>query len=187
MMAMPLAAGGDGGDASASGRPERIETLRGEAERLRAEADSVYQATEAACYKRFLVNSCIDEAKSERLLTVRRARELEAEAHRLDLAERNQAAAEAAKKAEKRAVLSSSTTTAKPSPDVATPAMPPEDARAYKPVARQGASAKKSRERADNARKRANARAKAARRDRERYDARIRELEDKKVRDSNGR
>jgi hypothetical protein len=190
MTAIPAAAedsGGGGGDVSASKRPERIEALRSEAERLRDEADSAYQAAETKCYKRFLVNRCINAAKSERLLVVRRARELEAEAHSLNLAERNQAAAEAEKKTEKHPVLPGSSAAAKPSADVATPVMPPEDANAYKPAVRQVASVKKSRERAGNARKRANSRAKAARRDRERYDARIRELEEKKARDADGR
>jgi hypothetical protein len=184
--AMPAAAGDGDGNPSAPDRPERIEALRDEAERLINEADSAYQTAEAACYKRFLVNRCIDKAKSERLAVVRRARALEAEAHRLDLAERNHAAAEAAKKAEERGASLRSTTAAAPAAEVATPAMRSDNASAYKPVARRGVSAKKSRERS-NARKRADSRAKAARRDREQYDARIRELEDKKARDADGR
>jgi hypothetical protein len=163
---------------------ERIEALRDEAERLRDEADATYQTAEMACYKRFLVNRCIDEAKSERLVVVRRARALEIEAHRLDLAERNRAAAEAAKKTEERNVPR--LTAASPSADVATPTMHSENADAYKPAARQAVSAKKARERA-GARKRASSRAKSARRDRERYDARIREIEEKKARDADGR
>jgi hypothetical protein len=186
VVAMPAAAGDDDGNPSAPGRPERIEALRDEAERLINEADSAYQTAEAACYKRFLVNRCIDKAKSERLAIVRRARSLEAEAHRLDLAERNHAAAEAAKKAEERGASLRSTTAAAPAVEVATPVMRPDNANAYKPIARRGVSAKKSRERS-NARKHAGSRAKAARRDREQYDARIRELEEKKARDADGR
>lgn len=182
---MPSAAGDDGGNPPASDNPGRIEALRDEAERLRDEADAVYQTAEAACYKRFLVNRCIDKAKGERLAVVRKARMLEAEAHRLDLVERNRAATEAAKKAEERGVPRS-TAAASPTADVATPTIHPENAGAHKPIVRQSANAKKSRERV-SAQKRASSRAQTARRDRARYDARIRELEEKKARDADGR
>ncbi|MDR2093850.1 MAG: hypothetical protein LBP58_11170 [Azoarcus sp.] len=181
--AMPSAAVNDGDAPSAS--DVRIEALRGKAERLRDEADAAYQTAEAACYKRFLVNRCIDKAKGERLIVVRQARALEAEAHRIDLAERNRAAAEAARKAEEQSVPRS-TAAANPAADVATPTMRTGNADIQKTIVRQSASAQKSRERA-SARKRANVRAQTARRDRERYDARIQELEEKKARDADGR
>ncbi|MDR1661995.1 MAG: hypothetical protein LBR95_06165 [Azoarcus sp.] len=180
MSALP-AAGDDEGDPSA---PERIEALRTEAERLRDEADAAYQAAEAACYKRFLVNRCIDDSKAERLAAIRRARALETEAYNLDLAERRRAAAEAKKRAEERGAPPRPTAAAMPTADVATPTMPNVDA--SPPIAPRAASAKKKRERA-KARKQAGTRAKSARHDRERYDARIRELEEKKARDADGR
>lgn len=70
----------------------RIAELEAEGKALRAHAEATYRAAEAACHERFLVNRCIDQAKKERLDTITRARGLEAEARRLDLAERQRAA-----------------------------------------------------------------------------------------------
>ncbi|MDR0633392.1 MAG: hypothetical protein LBF91_00245 [Azoarcus sp.] len=164
-----------------------IDDLRGEAERLRDEAETAYQAAEAACYGRFLVNSCISDAKAGRLATIRRARALEAEAYRLELAERRRAATETAEKAERRGATPFPTEASAPTADVATPTLPPVATSARKGAAgRQATGGKKSDERAKS-RARAARRAEAARRARERYDTRIRELEEKKARDEDGR
>jgi hypothetical protein len=174
----------DTSDAPPVDPTHRIKALRAEAEQLRERAETTYQTAEADCYHRFLVNYCIDEAKSERLAVVRRARVLEAEARTLDLAERSRAAAEASAKAEKLGILERPTTAAQPQPDVATPKMPPESrarSRAALPK-----DSKTATERA-RARTQAAHRAETARRDRERYDARVREYEEKKARDANGR
>ncbi|THF61993.1 hypothetical protein [Pseudothauera rhizosphaerae] len=73
---------------------ERAERLNTEAKAIRDAADARFAAEEPACYERFLVNRCIRQAKDARLEEVRRARVLEAEARRLDLAERKRRAEE---------------------------------------------------------------------------------------------
>jgi len=161
---------------------ERIAQLRSEAESLRTQAETDYQATEATCYKRFFVTRCINEAKTERLTVIRRARELEAEAHEVDLAERRRRAAEVAKKAEERGNGPRPTEASLPSADREMPAPRPEIATTPRHIVRPNTSSSNASERAKAAR-----RAEAAQRDRERYDARIRELEEKKARDADGR
>jgi hypothetical protein len=92
----PAPAGASAGGAAADdAEPQaRIEALRADGRRLRSEAEATYVANERLCYERFLVNHCIAEAKAQRLETIRHARELEAEARALDLAERRRRAAE---------------------------------------------------------------------------------------------
>ncbi|MDR3088120.1 MAG: hypothetical protein LBU45_09290 [Azoarcus sp.] len=179
---LPAFAGDDSAAAPPPANAKSIEELRSEAESLREQADADYKIAEAACYKRFLVNSCIDDAKGERLTLIRQARVLEAEAHRLDLIERNRAAAETADKAAKHGIAQRPTNAAPQSGEIATPT----------PRAITTAGARKptrANTRRNNARSRAEAarRAETALRDRERYDARIRELEEKKARDADGR
>ena len=71
----------------------RAAALEAEGKALRAEAEATYATTVPGCYEKFLVNRCIDQAKKQRLETIRRARELEAEGRRLTLAERQRAVA----------------------------------------------------------------------------------------------
>ena len=73
----------------------RMIELQAQARALRAEAEATFQAAEPACYKKFLVNRCIDQARQQRLETIQRARALESEAHQLKLEQRQRAAAEA--------------------------------------------------------------------------------------------
>ena len=73
----------------------RMAELEAQAKALRAEAEATFQAAEPACYKKFLVNRCIDQAKQRRLETIQRARALESEAHQIKLEQRQRAAAEA--------------------------------------------------------------------------------------------
>jgi len=172
----------EGESESAPSPAERISQLRLDAQTLRTQAETRYQATETACYKRFFVTSCIDDAKAERLAVIRRARELETEAHEMDLAERRRVAAEKARKAEELGSGPRPTEASLPSADTDAPKMRPEMAiparRAIQPNTDSSANARA---------KAAARRAEAAQRDRERYDARIRELEEKKARDADGR
>jgi len=163
---------------------KHIKQLRDEAGTLRAQAETSYQTAKSACQKRFFVTSCIDDAKAERLTVIRRARELEAQAHQIDLAERRRRADEVAKKAEEHgsgprpteaSLPSADQEIAKPRPEIVTITSPHR-------ITRPSASSNGASERAKAAR-----RAEAAQRDRERYDARIRELEEKKARDADGR
>jgi len=161
---------------------KRIQQLRSEAENLRTQAENDYQAAETACYRRFFVNSCIDDAKTERLAVIRRAREIEAEAYQIDLAERRLKAAEMAKKAEERGVGSRPTEASSPSADSDVPKRASETANSSHRIPRPNTAGNTA-----NSRAKATHRAEAAQRDRDRYDARIRELEEKKARDADGR
>ena len=49
-------------DAARAAERQRITELQAQAKALRDEAEATYQATEPACYERFLVNRCIAEA-----------------------------------------------------------------------------------------------------------------------------
>jgi hypothetical protein len=186
MTAFPPDAGGtdeSGNKSEATPSPvERIRQLRDKAGSLRTQAEADYQVAETACYKRFFVNSCINDAKTGRLAVIHRARELEGEAHQLDLAERSRRAAETTKKAGEHGISSRSTEASFPSADrdMATPS--PEMATPSHNITRLSTSRSKASERAKAVR-----RAEAAQRDRDRYDARIRELEEKKARDADGR
>ena len=160
---------------------ERISQLRGEAASLRTQAEAKFQAAESACYKRFFVTNCIDNAKTERLSVIHRARELEAEAHQIDLAERRRVAAETAKKAEDLGIGPRPTEASSPSADKDVQKPRPEIAIPSRRVTQSKTASSSANAKA------AARRAEAARRDRERYDARIRELEEKKARDADGR
>ena len=50
----------------------RAEKLKSEAAGLRSAADARFNADEIACYERFLVNRCIDEARARRVADVRK-------------------------------------------------------------------------------------------------------------------
>jgi hypothetical protein len=173
----------DEGEGEAAPSPaKRIQQLRDEAETLRTQAETTYRATEAVCYKRFFVNSCINDAKAERLTAIRRAREIENEAYQMDLAERRRVAAETVKKAEGRGDGLRPTDASSPSEDADGIARRPETAKSPRRVIRSNPGSNPV-----NARAKAARRAETARRDRERYDARIREIEEKKARDADGR
>lgn len=73
---------------------ERAAHLRDEARALRVQADETLATRLPACYERFLVNRCIADEKDARLDAIRRARELEGEASRIELAQRQRIAAE---------------------------------------------------------------------------------------------
>lgn len=181
--------------APAEDEAARIDRLKAEGAALRAEAEATYQATEPGCYERFLVNRCIDDAKHQRLETIKRARALEAEARRLELAARQRAAA-----AETRTTTDAPLNPASPSPAGDAQIVPPPEAerlRADREAASERAEAAARAERAaqdaERARARraaeaeAAARAEQAARDRARYEERIREFEEKKARDASGR
>ncbi|MDR0563598.1 MAG: hypothetical protein LBG78_01500 [Azoarcus sp.] len=175
-------------DAEAPPATKRIEQLRGEAKALRDKATAEYRKDETACYKRFLVNRCIDNAKSKRLESIVQARELEAEAHKLDIVERKRIAEEKMKKAGEHGNVQRLLQPTPPSEEAPPPVAPDAGKRASRaviPLKPFNAEAK-AREQAAR-RAEANRRAEAARRDRERYNARIRELEEKKKRDADGR
>jgi colicin import membrane protein len=80
------------GPALAESDLERAERLKAEAKLIREAADARYAADEPQCYQRFQVNRCIKQAKDARLADIRHARELEAEARRIDMAERQRRA-----------------------------------------------------------------------------------------------
>lgn len=192
-LALPVAAAETGSEADKA----RISELRAQAKDLRDEAEATFSATEPGCYRKFLVNRCIDEAKKRRLDTIREARALESEARGIDLAERQRVAAmirEGWPEGEPQPA---------PTPDIALPpaqvplpspdpaiAIDPERSRlqAEREAAAarnaQAAAASRASRDADRAAARARAeaeaaqRAEAAARDRARYDERIRKFEE---------
>lgn len=164
----------------------RADELRLQAKALRAEAEASFTAAQPECYRRFLVNRCLDQAKSARIATIGKARELEIEASRMDLA-RKQREVEAQGRA-----LTPTSASDMPSPTPVADPLPAEDASAeairrsreqesVRAEARarellQQRDQEKARER-EAAEAAAAERAEKAARDRERYDERIRERE----------
>ena len=66
----------------------RAAALEAEGKALRAEAEATYEATVPGCYEKFLVNRCIDQAKKQRLETIRRIHDhLRADARRYGVPE----------------------------------------------------------------------------------------------------
>ena len=74
----------DGGDLAV----ERSEALREQATKLRSEAEHRYAEQQAACWQRFLVSDCLEEASLAHRSELAKARGLEREAHQLDLIEK---------------------------------------------------------------------------------------------------
>ena len=67
----------------------RARALKSDAAELRRTTDARFRDQEIACYKRFLVSRCIEEARRHHLDDVRRARAMDNEAGRIELAEKN--------------------------------------------------------------------------------------------------
>ena len=67
----------------------RAAALRTEAGTIRDAAEARFTDEEIGCYKRFLVNRCLDQAKERRVLEIRRARQMDLEAGRIELADKN--------------------------------------------------------------------------------------------------
>lgn len=197
IVGLPSAARAQADDAaSRAAERARAQALEAEGKALRAQAEATYEATIPACQAKFLVNHCIDQAKKARLETIQRARELEAEARRLDLAERQRVAAEAGARAER--PLTPAAPTALPQTPAAAPSSPATDARitpspeaerirARRDADTRAAEAAAARQRAaadaERAAERRKAEEDAARRaqqaaeDRARYEERIRKYE----------
>ena len=186
---------------AAEGDLERAERLRAEAKALRSQAEDTLQATEPGCYERFLVNRCLAQAKEARLDAIRAARELEAEATRLETTERQRQVSERGLTAPTQAPAPAAPAETRPP---ASPRAPvngaaagtgaPVDADAIRrerqAEAERAAAAAQTERRAQDAekareRKEAEAeaaeRAEQARRDRARYDERIRKREAEKA------
>lgn len=72
----------------------RAAKLHAEASAIRDAAALRFSDEEIACYQRFLVNRCIDQARGRRVDAVRRARALDTEADEIELADKNRRFAE---------------------------------------------------------------------------------------------
>mgnify|MGYP000334859320 CR=1 FL=1 len=66
-----------------------IRELADEAAAIREAATLRFSDEEIACYARFLVNRCIDQARGRRVEAIRQARALDTEADAIELAEKN--------------------------------------------------------------------------------------------------
>ncbi|WP_232299287.1 hypothetical protein [Azoarcus sp. CIB] len=192
---LALACGGAmAADAAADANPEleRAATLRDEAKALRQQADDTLAAELPKCYERFLVNRCIAQAKDARLEAVGKARALEAEASRTELAQKQRAAAESG-----RTRTDAPTEPAAPTPEGAFTIQPDpmaESTRRQREAdavrAKEAQQTERKQKDAEKAKARTQAeaeaagRAEAAARDRARYEERIREREAEKARDA---
>ena len=134
-----------------------------EATRERAAAEAHYQESERACYQRFFVNNCIDDAKELQRATLVRLRAIEVEAGRYQreaaVNARDQSLAEAALRAEqdavKRSEQAATTTPVVPAPEAPRAArhaaVDPEAAYAKKLAANKAKEAAGAKQRAANA------------------------------------
>ncbi|WP_241762823.1 hypothetical protein [Aromatoleum aromaticum] len=182
---------------------EHAERLRDEARALRAEADDALRRAEPACYERFLVNHCIAQAKEQRLDKIRKARAIEAEANRLELAEKQRQAAlrgavpPPAPPSDAQAPQLVAPPPAAPSADPQITPDPAAEATRRERDAQAARDAATARDRqreqdAEKARERSKAEAEAAKRaedaarDRARYDERIRKREQEKEKEKAG-
>ncbi len=157
-----------------------VEALKTEGKALRKQAEETFQQERQECYRKFLVNRCIDQAKQRRLATINQARVLEREARTLELAEKQRAAAAAlqagAARPEPAAIPDVPSPSESPRPSVR-PGLTDEE-RARLQAEREQTDAERARRR-EKAEEDAALRAEKARSDRERYDQRIREYEEK--------
>lgn len=187
-------------EAARAAERARAEALEADGKALRAEAAATYEATIPGCYEKFLVNRCIDQAKKQRLETIQRARELEAESRRLTLTERQRVAAEAGATAEHPLTPAApaalpatpAAATSAPSPDARiAPSPEAERIRAQREATTRAAEAEAARKRAAADAERAAERrqveeaaanrARQAAEDRARYEERIRNYEEEQA------
>ena len=89
-------------DGAAADETERSDSLRARATAMRKAAERDFKLTEAACYDRFRVNACLDDARETRTVQLQAARKLEARANRIDRGERIKAMEARLKEAEER-------------------------------------------------------------------------------------
>ncbi|MBT0960002.1 hypothetical protein [Denitromonas iodatirespirans] len=99
---MSLAGGVLALDAEAVDDGEGSDSLRAQATAIRKAAEREFKHTEAACYDRFRVNACLDDAREARTVQLQAARKLEARANRIDRGERIKAMEARLKEAEER-------------------------------------------------------------------------------------
>ena len=175
----------------------RAAQLHSEASAIRDAATLRFSDEEIACYARFLVNRCIDQARARRVEAIRRARALDTEADAIELAEKNrrftermdEQAANAPQKAVERAELEaknradSEARLRQLSEKDADRVKREQDAKTrgmLEAEARHRHEAEQARRRADEAAAAAQ-RAEQARSDREDYDERARKAAEKKA------
>ncbi len=195
LLALALACGSAiAADAATEPNPEfeRAARLRDEAKTLRQKANETLAAETPKCYERFQVNRCINQAKEAQLEALKKARGLEAEASRTELAEKRRMAVEAG-----RTSTDAPTVPAEPAaaesfeihPDpMAESTRRQREADAIRAQEQQKAErrqkdAQKAKERAQ-VEAEAKTRAEAAARDRARYEERIRKREADKAEDA---
>ena len=89
-----FALGADAPEADPAAEMARAATMRDEASALRGAAEARFSDEEIACYARFLVNRCLDKARERRVVEIRKARQLDLEAGRIELADKNRRFAE---------------------------------------------------------------------------------------------
>ncbi|MCB1961081.1 MAG: hypothetical protein KDE68_11270 [Rhodocyclaceae bacterium] len=87
---------------AALAQSEDSHALRLQASQLRDSATEAFERTTAACYDRFFVNACLDDARLTRTAQIKEARLLEGRANRIDRGARIRAMEARLRKAEAR-------------------------------------------------------------------------------------
>ncbi len=160
---------------------EEARALADRAKQLRQQAEADLRQTEPVCYERFLVNRCLDQARSLRLERIKAARALEIESRRIELThKRMQAEADSIDQGVTSTAgdIPAQTVIPEPSVDAATLYIRAQreaqhreaEVRQRSEQAQQEADLSESRERAEAG---AARRAEQAERDRQRYDDRL--------------
>lgn len=73
---------------------DRVRELRDQASTIRADAKRAYEAAQPGCWKKFLVNACMEDARQTQRAEDRKARALDKEARDLEREVKRQDAAE---------------------------------------------------------------------------------------------
>ncbi len=101
---------------NAFAQEETSSALRERATAIREATEATYLKTTYACYDKFFVNACLDDARLERIAQVKEARLLEARANRIDRGARIKAMEARLHKVENRPDAATVTPVAPPAP-----------------------------------------------------------------------
>jgi len=81
------------GEAEKQALHERAQQLKNQANTLRQESETRYATEQKECWKKFLVNACMDKAKTELIDKKEESRQLEKEAREIERKIKRQAVA----------------------------------------------------------------------------------------------
>lgn len=176
---------------------KKADAMRQQAKGIRDEANNARAIRDAACYKKFLVNKCLDESREQYLATLSGARKLEADAYVIDTEARRQLnVINSAQLQSGPAVVPATSQSPQGvvQPRKAEPTAKPLDKNRPPPAAPRPTGTTPAQRAAEEARhqkadaerqQQAAERARKAQADRERYDKQLREVQEKKAKRAN--